>query len=124
MGSASEAILALRPVTFRYKPAIDPKGTPQFGLVAEEVDKVAPQLVVHDANSQAYTVRYDAVNAMLLNEFRKQHDKVEEQQSKITEQQARIADLESKVASLGAEQKELAELKAQVDSLARSAAGK
>ena len=75
---ASEAIHALKPVTFRYKKEVDPEGVPQFGLVAEEVEKVNPDLVARDANGKAYTVRYEAVNAMLLNEFLKEHRKVEE----------------------------------------------
>src|SRR5208283_6112455 len=83
MGEASEALLALRPVTFRYKPGIDPKGLAQFGLVAEEVDKVDPDLVVRDATNGIYSVRYEAVNAMLLNEFLKQHSKVEQQNTEI-----------------------------------------
>src|SRR5258708_31105052 len=69
MDKASEAVLSLRPVTFRYKHNIDPKNTPQFGLVAEEVEKVNPDLVARDATGKVYTVRYEAVNAMLLNEF-------------------------------------------------------
>jgi trimeric autotransporter adhesin len=93
MDKASEAILALKPVTFRYKQQIDPKGIPQFGLVAEEVDKVNPDLVVRDADGKPYTVRYDAVNAMLLNEFLKEHCKVEEQNRKIQEQDKTIAQL-------------------------------
>jgi Chaperone of endosialidase len=83
MDKASEAILALKPVTFRYKKEIDPDKTPQFGLVAEEVEKVNPALVARDAQGKVYTVRYDAVNAMLLNEFLKEHRKVEEQQKEI-----------------------------------------
>jgi hypothetical protein len=78
MDKASEAILALKPVTFRYKRAIDPQAIPQFGLVAEDVAKVNPDLVARDAEGKVYTVRYDAVNAMLLNEFLKAHRKVEE----------------------------------------------
>ncbi len=77
MEKASEAILALEPVTFRYKHEIDPTGSPQFGLVAEEVEKVNPDLVVRDAERKVNTVRYEAVNAMLLNEFLKEHRKVE-----------------------------------------------
>src|SRR6266508_547231 len=73
MDKASEAILALQPVTFRYKKNIDPDGIPQFGLVAEEVAKVNPDLVARDAKGEVYTVRYEAVNAMLLNEFLKEH---------------------------------------------------
>src|SRR5438094_2626294 len=73
MDGASEAILALKPVTFRYKQEIDPKGIRQFGLVAEEVEKVHPALVTRDGEGKPYTVRYEAVNAMLLNEFLKEH---------------------------------------------------
>src|SRR4029077_5058141 len=81
MGSASEALLSLRPVTFRYKKNIDPKGAPQFGLVAEQVEKVNPDLVARDAEGKVFTVRYEAVNAMLLNEFLKEHRKVEQQEA-------------------------------------------
>src|SRR4029077_10361992 len=77
MDKASEAILALKPVTFRYKEQIDPDRIPQFGLIAEEVEKVNPDLVVRDADGKINTVRYEAVNAMLLNEFLKEHRKVE-----------------------------------------------
>src|SRR5439155_408379 len=77
MDKTSEAILALKPVSFHYKS--DSKGTPQFGLIAEEVAEVNPDLVVRDENGEIYTVRYDAVNAMLLNEFLKEHRKNEEQ---------------------------------------------
>jgi hypothetical protein len=78
MDRASEAILALKPVTFRYKKELDPDGIPQFGLVAEDVAKVNPDLVVLDRDGKVYTVRYDAVNAMLLNEFLKEHREVQE----------------------------------------------
>ena len=81
--NASETILALKPVTFHYKS--DKTGTPQFGLIAEEVAEVNPDLVVRDDKGDIYTVRYDAVNAMLLNEFLKEHKKVEEQQAKIAQ---------------------------------------
>src|SRR5438094_735913 len=77
MDKASEAILALKPVTFLYKKELDPEGLPQFGLVAEEVEKVNPALIARDAAGKPYTVRYDAVNAMLLNEFLKDHTRVE-----------------------------------------------
>ena len=80
MDKASETVLALRPVTFRYKSELDPDGIPQFGLVAEEVERVNPELVARDAAGKPYTVRYEAVNAMLLNEFLKEHRKVEEQE--------------------------------------------
>ena len=79
MDKASEALFALRPVAFRYKKDIDPAGTPQLGLVAEDVDKVNPDLVVRDKEGKPYSVRYDQVNAMLLNEFLKEHRKVEQQ---------------------------------------------
>ena len=88
MDKASEAILALRPVTFRYKPELDSEGIPQFGLVAEQVEKVNPDLVARDAQGKLYTVRYDAVNAMLLNEFLKEHRKVEEQEHTIAQLKA------------------------------------
>jgi hypothetical protein len=85
MDKASEALFALKPVTFRYKKEIEPAGRSQFGLVAEEVDKVNPDLVVRDKDGKPYSVRYDQVNAMLLNEFLKEHKKVEEQQATMTE---------------------------------------
>ena len=77
MDKASEAILELKPVTFRYKHELDPEGISQFGLVAEQVEKVNPDLVARDNQGKPYTVRYDAVNAMLLNEFLKEHKKTE-----------------------------------------------
>src|SRR3989442_12040561 len=90
MDKASEAILALKPVTFRYKKDLDPAGIPQFGLVAEEVEKVNPALVARDEQGKPYTVRYEAVNAMLLNEFLKEHRKVAEQEVTITELKAEL----------------------------------
>ena len=91
---ASEVILALKPVSFRYKADIDPDGIPQFGLIAEEVEKVNPQLVTRDEDGKPYAVRYEAVNAMLLNEFRKEHRRVEEQrnyfEAKLAQQQEQI----------------------------------
>jgi hypothetical protein len=83
MGKASEMILQLKPVTFRYKEQIDPDRIPQFGLIAEEVEKVNPDLIVRDADGKINTVRYEAVNAMLLNEFLKEHRTVQEQQKEI-----------------------------------------
>src|ERR1019366_3658925 len=83
MDKASEAILALKPMTFHYKHELDPEGIPQSGLVAEQVEKVNPDLVARDTNGKVYTVRYEAVNAMLLNEFLKQHRTVQEQQKEI-----------------------------------------
>ena len=93
MEKASEAILSLRPVAFHYK--TDTKGTPQFGLIAEEVEKVNPALVLPDKDGKPYTVRYDAVNAMLLNEFLKEHQTVKEQG-------ATIARLEKQIEALTA----------------------
>jgi len=87
MDKASEAILALKPVTFRYKKELDPTGIPQFGLVAEQVEKVNPDLVARDEQGKPYTVRYEAVNAMLLNEFLKEHRKVESLENAMAEQQ-------------------------------------
>jgi hypothetical protein len=86
MDKASEAILALKPVTFRYKKELDPEGIPQFGLVAEQVAKVNPDLVAHDAKGKPYTVRYEVVNAMLLNEFLKEHRKVQELEATVAQQ--------------------------------------
>src|SRR4029077_18934105 len=86
MDKASEAILALKPVTFHYKRELDPEGIPQFGLVAEAVEKVNPDLVARDAEGKVYTVRYDAVNAMLLNEFLKEHHMVQELKSEAAKQ--------------------------------------
>src|SRR5260370_1811626 len=85
MDKASAAILALKPVTFRYKKDLDPEGIPQFGLVAEEVEKVNPDLVARDADGKAHTVRYEAVNAMLLNEFLKEHREVQEHKPTIAQ---------------------------------------
>jgi hypothetical protein len=90
MDKASEAILALKPVTFRYKHELDPEGIPQFGLVAEEVEKVNPDLVARDEQGKVYTVRYEAVNAMLLNEFLKAHRRAEQQEATIAKQQKQI----------------------------------
>ncbi len=90
MNKASEAIFSLQPVTFRYKKDIDPKGTPQFGLVAEEVEKIDSALVAHDEKGQPFTVRYEEVNAMLLNEFLKEHRKVEVLEASLAQQQKTI----------------------------------
>jgi hypothetical protein len=97
MGKASEAILALKPVTFRYKHELDPEGIPQFGLVAEQVEKVNPDLVARDDHGKVNTVRYEAVNAMLLNEFLKQHRKVKELEAAIAQQQEEIKALTASV---------------------------
>jgi hypothetical protein len=91
MDKASETILALKPVTFHYKS--DKRDTPQFGLIAEEVAEANPDLVVRNKDGEIYTVRYDAVNAMLLNEFLKEHKAFIEEQRKVREQEATIAQL-------------------------------
>ena len=90
MDEASEVILALKPVTFRYKKEIDPDRTAEFGLVAEDVENVNPALVARDADGKAFTVRYEAVNAMLLNEFLKEHRKVQQLEANDAEQQREI----------------------------------
>jgi uncharacterized coiled-coil protein SlyX len=96
MGDGSEAILALKPVTFQYNK--DKAATPQFGLIAEEVAEVNSDLVVRDDTGQIYSVRYDAVNAMLLNEFLKEHRKVEDQEASITQLKSRVAKQEATIA--------------------------
>jgi len=90
MERVSEALFALKPVTFRYKKELDSARTPQFGLVAEEVEKVDPDLVVRDKEGKPYSVRYDQVNALLLNEFLKEHRKVQELKTTIAQQQKQI----------------------------------
>jgi hypothetical protein len=90
MDKASEAILALQPVMFRYNKDFDPTGTAQFGLVAEDVAKVNPDLVVRDKEGKPYSVRYDQVNAMLLNEFLKEHRQVQDLKGIVAEQQKQI----------------------------------
>jgi hypothetical protein len=102
MDKASDAVLALRPVTYRYKKEIDPAGVSQFGLVAEEVEKVNPDLVVHDKEGKPYSVRYDQVNAMLLNEFLKEHKAFLEEQRKVKEQGAIIATQQKQIDALTA----------------------
>jgi len=102
MDNASEAILSLKPVTFRYKKKLDPKGIAQFGLVAEEVEKVNPDLVARDEKGKTYTVRYEAINAMLLNEFLKEHCKVEEQQRKQQALEATIVQQQKQIEVLTA----------------------
>jgi hypothetical protein len=104
MDKASEAILALQPVTFQYKK--DKIDIPQFGLIAEEVAKVNPNLVVRDKNGEIYTVRYDAVNAMLLNEFLKEHRKVDALQASFAQQrrdfQATVAQQQKQIEAVTA----------------------
>ena len=119
MDNVSEVILSLKPVTFRYKKGLDPTSTTQFGLIAEEVEKVAPELVILDANGRPYSVRYEEINVMLLNEFLKAHHKVEQMQAKIDEGQktfdATLALLSARRERQAAELQELsAQLKTQV----------
>jgi hypothetical protein len=101
MEKASEAILSLRPVTFHYK--TDTKGTPQFGLIAEEVAKVNPALVLPDKEGKPFTVRYDQVNAMLLNEFLKEHRKNEEQQKQIDVLTAQLKEQAAQIQNVSAQ---------------------
>src|SRR5207247_5173147 len=101
MDKASEVILALKPVTFRYTKELDPAGIPQFGLVAEQVEKVNPDLVVRDETGKPYSIRYEAVNAMLLNEFLKEHRKVEALEATVAKPESAAAhqkDLQTTVA--------------------------
>jgi hypothetical protein len=107
MDKASEAILALKPVTFQYK--TDSTNMPQFGLIAEQVAEVNPELVIRDQKGEIYTVRYDAVNAMLLNEFLKEHRKVEEQDHKLQEQDRSIRQQDTSVEELREEIRRLTE---------------
>jgi len=101
MDKASEALLALKPVTFHYKS--DAGGTPQFGLIAEEVADVNPDLVVRDGNGEVYTVRYDAVNAMLLNEFLKEHRKVEKLEATLEAVNARLQEQAAQIEKVSAQ---------------------
>ena len=95
MAQTSEAILGLKPVTFQYKS--DNIGTPQFGLIAEEVAKLNPDLVVRDDDGEIYTVRYEAVNAMLLNEFIKEHRKAQDQAASIAQLKSTVAKQEAAI---------------------------
>ena len=113
MDDASEALFALKPVTFRYKKEIDPQGIPQFGLIAEDVAQVNPQLVVRDKEGKVNTVRYEQINAMLLNEFLKEHKNVEAQQATIRQlksnaekQEATISQITKDMGALTAQFKE------------------
>ena len=113
MDKASEAIFSLQPVTFRYKKALDPQALPQFGLVAEQVAKVDPDLVARDEQGKPFSVRYEEVNAMLLNEFLKEHRKVEEQTAINQRQEAAIARQEQDFhAAIAQQEKEIQALTA------------
>jgi len=100
MDKTSEAILSLQPVTFRYKHELDPASIPQFGLVAEDVEKVNPDLVARDEQGKPYTVRYEAVNAMLLNEFLKEHKKVQPLAATVGKLQSRIDKVSARLAAV------------------------
>jgi Chaperone of endosialidase len=115
MEKASEAVLALKPVTFRYKQELDPDAIPQFGLIAEQVEKVNPELVVRGDDGKVMTVRYEAVNAMLLNEFLKEHRKVEEQQSTIAELKTTVGQQQKQIV---AQQATAAQQQEQIEALA------
>ena len=113
MDKASEAILALKPVSFRYKKEVDPQRVAQFGLVAEDVEKINPDLVIRDAQGRPQTVRYEQVNAMLLNEFLKEHRKNEEQEKTIGELKSGMTALAATVKEQAAQiQKVSAQLEA------------
>ena len=103
MDKASETILALKPVTFHYKKELDPQGIPRFGLVAEDVEKVNPALVARDAQGKVYSVRYDAVNAMLLNEFIKEHGKVQELEATVTQLAAALKQQSAQIQKVSAQ---------------------
>ena len=103
MDKASEAILALKPVTFHYKKELDPEGIPQFGLIAEQVEKVNPALVARDDQGKVYTVRYDAINAMLLNEFLKEHRKVQKLEAGMEVLVARLKEQEAQIQKVSAQ---------------------
>ncbi len=126
MEKLSEAIFSIQPVTFRYKKDLDPDGTLQFGLVAEQVEKVNPDLVARDEQGQPYTVRYEAVNAMLLNEFLKEHRKVKKQQVAIKQLESRVGQYEDLRSTVAQQQKQIqlltATLKEQVSQIQKMSA--
>jgi len=103
MEKASQVLFALNPVTFRYKKEIDQTGLSQFGLVAEEVEKVNADLVVHDKEGKPYSVRYDQVNAMLLNEFLKEHTKVEKLEDTVLNLVATMKEQAAQIQKVSAE---------------------
>ena len=103
MEQASDALFALKPVTFRYKKEIDSQQIPQFGLVAEDVEKVNPDLVVRDKDGKPYSVRYEAVNAMLLNEFLKEHSTVQELKKEIAALIATVKEQSAQIQKVSAQ---------------------
>jgi Chaperone of endosialidase len=120
MDKASEALFALNPVTFRYKKEVDATATPQLGLVAEDVEKVNPDLVVRDQEGKPYSVRYDQVNAMLLNEFLKEHRKVQKLETNDAEQQREI---EALVATVKEQAAQIQKVSAQLAAASPSRGG-
>jgi uncharacterized coiled-coil protein SlyX len=117
MDEASDALFALKPVTFRYKKEIDPAGKSQLGLVAEEVEKVNPDLVVRDKEGKPYSVRYDQVNAMLLNEFLKEHREVADLKSTVAEQRK---GMEAMAAQLKEQAEQIQKVSAQLEASERA----
>jgi hypothetical protein len=118
MDKTSEAIFSFKPVTFRYKKKIDPTGTQQFGLVAEDVEKVNPSLVTRDENGKVNSVRYDQVNAMLLNEFLKEHKTVQDLKSTVRKQEELIAEQQKSFeATLAQEEKQIEALKSGLEKM-------
>jgi Chaperone of endosialidase len=103
MEQASEAIYALRPVSFRYKAEIEPTRPLSFGLIAEDVEKVIPELVTHDADGQVRSVRYEGVNAMLLNEFLKEHKKVQELEGAVARLAATVKEQAAQIRKVSAQ---------------------
>jgi hypothetical protein len=103
MSKSSELLFSLQPVTFRYKKQFDASGSSQFGLVAEEVEKVSPDLIVRDKEGRPYSVRYDQVNAMLLNEFLKEHRKVEELESRLSRQEKQMETMAASLQKVSAQ---------------------
>ena len=116
MDNVSEALYSLKPVSFRYKKEFDPAGASQLGLVAEDVEKVNPDLIIHDKEGKPYTVRYEQINTMLLNEFLKEHRKVEKLEATVAQQQrsfqSRLAEQEMQIQALASE---LQKVSAQVE---------
>jgi hypothetical protein len=103
MNNVSDALYSLKPVSFRYKKEFDPAGASQLGLVAEDVEKIAPDLVVHDKEGRPYSVRYEQVNAMLLNEFLKEHGKVEKLEAALDTVEKRLNEQEARIQKVSAE---------------------
>jgi trimeric autotransporter adhesin len=114
MDKASEVILALKPVTFRFKKEIEPNGAIQFGLIAEEVEQVDPDLIIRDAQGKPESVRYEQINAMLLNEFLKEHKKVQELEATVAQQQKGMEALVTQVKEQAAQ---IQKVSAQVETI-------